>query len=578
MRLRKLSLFSAFFLGSMAAISGHASEASDLWRAEHRLIDLHQHIDYSAERLARDIRIMDAAGIGIGVNLSGDTTLSRDGNPAPFEVNKGLADKLYPGRFLHYMNLDYSRWNEPDFSTDAVKQVEEGFRLGAAGLKEFKRLGLYLKDRAGNLIKIDDPKLDPVWEKCGELGMPISIHVADPRAFWLPYNEKNERWAELRDHPSWWFGDPAKYPKREELLAALGRVIARHPKTTFVCVHFANNAEELDWVDQQLDKYPNMNADLAARIPEIGRQDPDKVRKIFIKHQDRIFFATDFQIYNSLILGSSGSGPVPTDEDALTFYKKHWRWMETYDRNFPHMTPIQGDWTISGIALPDEVLRKIYFDNARRLLARSIPFPVMHAAHLSNDFELDGKLANEAWKNATPVRLEYDSSNATAIPAVSTPVRALWTDNYLYLGYDCPITEVSTFEPVFTDKERIGLWDKDVVEAFIAPDPSKLDHYSEYEVAPTGEKLDLTLAAGKSDFPWSSGFQSACYVDKAKGRWTAEMKIPMTAFNKTPVAGERWRFNLYRIDRAHKAFLALNPTLKGSYHTPARFAHLEFDK
>jgi predicted TIM-barrel fold metal-dependent hydrolase len=567
---------------ALPILSTFASPQSDQWRADHRFIDLHQHINYSEEHLARAIRIMDASGIGIGVNLSGDVTTSKNGEPSQFEKNKSLADKLYPGRFLHYMNLDYARWNEPDFSENAVKQIEEGHRLGAAGFKEYKRLGLYLRDKEGKLLKIDDPKLDPVWKRCGELNMPVSIHVADPKAFWEPYNEKNERWKELRDHRSWWFGDPSVYPKREELLEALNRVIERHPKTTFVCVHFANNAEDLEWVDQQLTRFPNMNADLAARIPEIGRHDPEKVRRLFIKHADRIFFATDFQVYQQMILGSSGSGPAPTEDDAKTFFAKHWRWMETYDRNFEHMTPIQGDWTISGINLPDEVLRKIYFDNATKLLARSMPFPTMHAARIDADFALDGKLTNPAWQRAKPMRLEYDTAY-NAHPSISTPVRALWTEKYLYLGYDSPITEIAAFEPAWKDKERIegqgtALWDKDVVEAFIAPDPAKLDQYSEYEVAPTGEKLDLILAAGKSDFPWSSGFEAASVVDKTKNRWTCEMRIPMTAFKQTPPQpDEQWRFNLYRIDRAHKAFLALNPPLRGSYHTPARFTPLVFD-
>jgi predicted TIM-barrel fold metal-dependent hydrolase len=277
------------------------------------------------------------------------------------------------------MNLNYAGWDAPDFSERAVKQVEEGHRLGAAGLKEYKRLGLYLRDRAGKLLKIDDPKLDPVWKRCGELNMPVSIHVADPRAFWLPYDASNERWKELKDHPGWWFGDTNKFPPRMELLEALNRVIARHPKTTFVCVHFANNSEELEWVDAALSRYPNMMADLAARIPEIGRHDPAKVRALFTKHQDRILFATDFQVYDRLILGSSGNEPPPTDDDAAGFFAKEWRWLETNDRDFPHMTPIQGDWTISGIGLPDSILRKIYFDNARKLLARSLPAPASSA-------------------------------------------------------------------------------------------------------------------------------------------------------------------------------------------------------
>lgn len=155
----------------------------------------------------------------------------------------------------------------------------------------------------------------------------------------------------MKDHKSWWFGDAAKFPKREEVLASLDRVIERHPKTTFVCLHFANNAKDLDWVDRALDRHPNMMADLAARIPEIGRHNPENVRRLFTKHQDRIFFATDFRVYDRLILGSSGNEPPPTDADAQVFFSKHWRWLETNDRDWPHMTPIQGDWNISSIGL-----------------------------------------------------------------------------------------------------------------------------------------------------------------------------------------------------------------------------------
>jgi len=547
------------------------------WRSARRLIDLHQHINSTNEHLERAVRIMDAAGIGIGVNLSGGTVTSTNNVSSAFALNKQLADKLFPGRFLYYMNLDYSDWNAADFSKKAAAQVSEGHRLGAAGFKEYKRLGLYLKDGKDKLIRIDDPKLDAVWKRCGELKMPVSIHVADPKAFWQPYDSSNERWTELEDHKSWWFGDTNIYPPREELLEALNRVISRHTNTTFVCLHFANNAEDLDWVDQSLDRFPNMMADLAARIPEIGRHDPEKVRKLFIKHQDRILFGTDFQVYERLTLGSGGKGPPPTDGDAAEFFAKHWRWLETNDRNFAHMTPIQGDWTINAIGLPVGVLRKIYFDNARKLLPRSFPRPVARASFIKSDFQPDGDLAKSVWKTAEPVFLEHRSLDSTAHPEMITSVRILWSSNHLYLGFSSPFTELTQFDNPAPGKERVGLWEKDVVEAFIGGDLTLAGTYREFEVAPNGEKLDLAVDPSTKNFDWNSGFEPVVRVDHAAKIWTSEWRIPLKAISRIrPVTGNRWRLNLYRADHANKAFLAWNPTLTGSFHAPERFGFLEF--
>jgi len=574
--------FALFFIclfGSTLAVAQEDLAAvrkqADQWRAERRIIDLHQHIDFTPEHLARAVKIADQAGVGIITNLgTGSVTPGPNGEPSEFERNKRLADQLHPGRFIHYMVLDYAGWDQPDFSDRAVKQIDEGHRLGSAGLKEFKRLGLYLRDAQKKLIRIDDPKLDPVWKRCGELNMPVSIHVGDPKAFWLPYNDKNERWKELKDHRSWWFGDAEKFPPWKELLESLNRVIARHPNTTFVCVHFANNAEELDWVDQALDRYPNMMADLAARIPEIGRHNPDTVRQLFIKHQDRIFFGTDFQVFDRLILGSSGNEPPPTDLDAATFFVKHWRWFETRDANWPHMTPIQGDWTISSIGLPDSVLRKIYFDNARRLLARSLPLPTMTATRIEQDFNIDGDLSKPVWRNAAPVRIEYTLREASPRPTISTTVKCLWSPTHLYFAFECPYTRLTVFDPPSPTK-RLGLWDRDVVEVFVGTDPANIKRYAEFEVAPTNERLDVAINLPDKNFDYNSRFTSAIRINEPAAIWTAEIRIPIASIaTARPSPGSRWRLNLFRSDRAANAFLAWNPPLTGSTHTPERFGTL----
>jgi predicted TIM-barrel fold metal-dependent hydrolase len=570
------------FLGAGAEIG--AVDAARQWRAEHRTIDLHEHLDGTTQHLARAVKILDAAGVGLAVNLSGGTvTRGKNGEPSEFEQNKRLADTLYPGRIVQYANLNYANWDQPDFAAQAVKQVEEAHRLGAAGIKEYKQLGLFLRDGQGRLFKVDDPRLDPMWERCGQLNLPISIHVADPKAFWLPYNAQNERWAELRDHPRWWFGDTNKFPAWKELLEALDRVIARHPGTVFVCVHFGNNAEELEWVDQALDRRPNMRVDLAARIPELGRHDPAQVHRLFLKHQDRILFGTDFQVYDRLILGSSGNEPPPTDADAGVFFAKEWRWLETRDRNWAHMTPIQGDWTISSIGLPASVLRKIYFDNARQLLVRSLPVPVLNARRISQDFEIDGSGRHPLWETTQAGCIDQQGQDGKVRPELATSVRALWSARFLYLEWACPFTKLTVFPAPFDreranpEKEGASLWDRDVVEAFIGADAQNPGHYAEFEVAPTNERLDVLLDLPRKDFGWSSGFESRVSVDKKAKMWICEVRIPLKSLAEAaPAPGTQWRINLFRCDLANSAGLAWRPVLRGSFHTPDRFGVLQF--
>jgi hypothetical protein len=248
------------------------------------------------------------------------------------------------------------------------------------------------------------------------------------------------------------------------------------------------------------------------------------------------------------------------------------------------MTPIQGDWNISSVGLPASVLRKIYFDNASKLLARSLPRPALRARRISQDFELDKHTDDSVWQTATPVLLEKETRSATARPELSTTVRALWSGHYLYLDYECPFTKLTVFDPPQSehkrfemDHEGVSLWDRDVIEAFINANPENHRQYSEFEVAPTNERLDLMINLPGRDFDWSSKFESLVRVDKGRKIWTCQLRIPLAALSeKAPSTGTRWGLNLFRCDRANKASLAWNPTLSGTFHEPERFGVLEF--
>ena len=334
----------------------------ELTRAKIPVVDAHCHprIRLTAGDGPLDdyVRAMDRSGIAVSVSLDG-----RLGEE--FAEHAKFIWAKHRDRFVIFANIDWqgrgkaddpSSWDchRPDFGHRMELALADAKRQGASGLKIFKQFGLEYRNPDGSLVRIDDERWDPIWRACGELGLPILIHTADPAAFFRPIDETNERWEELARHPEWSFADPPgekKFPRREELLAALNRVVARHPKTIFIAAHVANNAEDLASVGQWLDAYPNLNVDIASRIGELGRQ-PYTARTFLIRYADRILFATD--------------GPWP--EARLGLY---WRFLETEDEYFPYSEkpfPPQGFWNIYGVHLPDDVLRKIYRENAARLI------------------------------------------------------------------------------------------------------------------------------------------------------------------------------------------------------------------
>ncbi len=331
------------------------------------IIDAHAHLHASA--IPRIERIMNENGLVAMVNLSG-------GNFAQ-GVLPGLAlmeSGPLAGRIITAYNPDFRGLDDPMWGLAEAEGLEVAVRrFGYRALKISKALGLYLRDDAGVLLDVDDPRFDPLWEKAGELDVPVFIHVADPRAFWNPPTRDNERWEELSWHPEWSFWN-TDAPHWSVLLDALERVVAAHPLTTFVLVHFGNNAEDLDYVDRMLRHHPNAWVDIGARVPEIGRHPAHRVREVFERWSDRILFATDLGAgRNHLVLGSSGDDrEVKTEADARDFYQCHFRFLETHDRDFAHPTPIQGRWTIDGIGLSRDALTRIYQTNALRLFGLRI--------------------------------------------------------------------------------------------------------------------------------------------------------------------------------------------------------------
>lgn len=339
-------------------------------RSRFPVIDFHTHITRSARSvsgvsLAPERRylatpqellaVMDQKNMRGMVNLTG-------GFGDGLRETVARYDRAFPGRFFTFTEPSYPLFQRPNYPQLQAQAIAEAHAQGARGLKILKTLGLYLRSdtTSGSLVHVDDPRFDPMWDACGQLGIPVAIHVGDPLAFFLPTDRFNERYEELSNHPDWSFHG-RDFPTVPEILAARNRVIARHPSTQFVVLHVGNLAEDLAEVSKSLDRYPNMSVDIAARIGELGRQ-PRMARRFFDRYQDRILFGTDAT--------PQGTGTPQQFFDAA-LYEIYFRFLETEDEYFdyaPAATPPQGRWQIYGLGLPEGVLRKVYSENAARQL------------------------------------------------------------------------------------------------------------------------------------------------------------------------------------------------------------------
>jgi len=311
-------------------------------RAKFPFIDVHNHqFNMPTQDLNDLLKEMDKLNMAIMVNLSGR------GRGSTEHLDKSLenAKKTNPKRLVVFTNMDFAAIDDPEWQGRMLRQLEDDVKKGAVGLKIYKSLGMFTQDSKGRRVHIDDPRIDPIWEKCGELGIPVLIHAADPKQFWQPIDKNNERWLELKLHPgrrhdtdsvSW-----------ETIIAEQHNIFRKHPKTKFINAHLGWYGSDLKKLGELLDKFPNMYTEIGAVIAELGRQ-PRAAKTFLTKYQDRVLFGKDSW--------------VPEE------YETYFRVLETADEYFPYHKRYHAFWRMYGLDLPDDVLKKIYYKNALRII------------------------------------------------------------------------------------------------------------------------------------------------------------------------------------------------------------------
>ena len=320
-------------------------EEHHLTRSRFPFIDIHNHQgNMNSADLSGLVKEMDKLNMGVMVNLSG-----RGFRSSGDHLEKSIENikKQFPNRFVLFTNVDFNAIDDPQWTERTVKQLEEDVKRGAMGLKIYKTLGLFATDSKGKRIHIDDPRIDPVWAKCGELGVPVLIHAADPKAFWQPIDKNNERWLELKLHPG--RRHDTDSIKWETVIAEQHNIFRKHPKTKFINAHLGWYGSDLKKLGKMMDDMPNMYTEIGAVIAELGRQ-PRAAKAFLTKYQDRVLFGKDSWV---------------PDE-----YETYFRVLETEDEYFPYHKRYHAFWKMYGIGLPDDVLKKIYYKNALALLPK----------------------------------------------------------------------------------------------------------------------------------------------------------------------------------------------------------------
>ncbi|MFT6856108.1 MAG: putative TIM-barrel fold metal-dependent hydrolase [Cyclobacteriaceae bacterium] len=307
-----------------------------LTRAKFPFIDVHNHqFTMPVQNLDELVKDMDDLNMSVMVNLSGF-------RGKYLEWSLDNVNEKYGNRFALFMNIDFEQLDDEGWPNETLTMMEEAVRLGVKGLKVYKNLGLTETDNEGKRIKVDDPRLAPIWAKCGELGIPILIHTGEPASFWLPKDKNNERFLELKQYPSR-YKDPENNPSFEEIMAEQHNMFRKHPETKFIAAHLGWFGNDLARLGKLLDEMPNVYTELGAVLAELGRQ-PITARAWLINYQDRVLMGKD----------------TYKKEEYYTYF----RVLETNDEYFDYYRKRHAHWKMYGLALPDSVLQKIYYKNA----------------------------------------------------------------------------------------------------------------------------------------------------------------------------------------------------------------------
>lgn len=319
-------------------------------RSKFPFIDVHSHHwNMPIMNLDNLIEEMDSLNMKYQINLSGSGLAVFSGKQDLMDLNLSKSinnvKKNYPERFGVFVNLDLSKIGRKDFKLNTEKYLLNASKIGATGLKIYKNLGLNLKDGEGNRVKVDDDRLQFIWEKCAELNLPVLIHSGEPIAFFQNIDKYNERWLHAKQRPSS-FRPSDKYPSFEIVMSEQYNMFKKNPKTTFINAHMGWYGNNLSKLDQQLIDLPNVYVEFGAVINELGRQ-PVSARKFFIKHQDRILFGKDN--YNK--------------EEYYLYFQV----LETSDEYIEYFRKRHGLWRLYGLNLPDSVLKKVYHQNALKI-------------------------------------------------------------------------------------------------------------------------------------------------------------------------------------------------------------------